>query len=353
MDKKETDKLHTQQDRKLALLWVVNLFQRYYKGESTDKERIIIDTWKPDNNKKRYQASKKQIEEGCDTIWANLSSKFGFSNINFSIDKQSTIDKISDNRRHLIFRYASIAAVFVLIIGCTYFIIQSGEDNQSYLFSENQEKTIYETKNGEIKQIELPDGTTIYINGSSKLSYIDDQFNKSQREVWLEEGEAFFEVTKNPDKPFIVHSGPIQTTVLGTSFNVKAYNELDENTVSVRNGKVKVALQDRILGVLTQNTQLTYHKKDSSIESGESDWEDTALWIDGRLVMKRANLKELKLRLKQHFNVNVEIRGNVLNESLFNSSFSKNASLQEVLEGIKALYSIDYDINGRTVILYN
>ncbi|MFV0418351.1 MAG: DUF4974 domain-containing protein [Dysgonomonas sp.] len=64
-------------------------------------------------------------------------------------------------------------------------------------------------------------------------------------------------------------------------------------------------------------------------------------------------IEELKLRLKQHFNVNVEIKGNVLNESLFNASFSKNTSLQEVLEGIKALYGIYYSIDGQTVILYN
>jgi len=95
------------------------------------------------------------------------------------------------------------------------------------------------TDNTHRTTVTLPDGTVVQLNAGSRLEITEATFNRQKREVWLS-GEAFFEVAKNPEKPFIIHTGTMQTTVRGTSFNVKAYGELGENVVSVRNGRVEI-----------------------------------------------------------------------------------------------------------------
>ena len=91
----------------------------------------------------------------------------------------------------------------------------------------------------EVEEFTLPDGSRIYLNRGSKLTYDDRTFNDERREIRLS-GEAFFEVAKNPAKPFIVYGGQTQTTVRGTSFNVKVYPGVRENVISVRDGRVEV-----------------------------------------------------------------------------------------------------------------
>jgi transmembrane sensor len=198
----------------------------------------------------------------------------------------------------------------------------------------------------------LPDGSVVYLNTDTRIGIATAYFNKEKREIWLEEGEAFFEIAKNPEKPFIIHSIGLQTTVLGTSFNIKAYKELDESSVSVRDGKVQVMHQSNLLGVFTKNQQITFNKTTGSTVKSEINWEDAASWMENRLVMNGANAKEFKLRLKQHFNVIIEIKNNKLDGKLLSCSFPNDVSLKEVMEGISLLYNIKYTLSqsGKLVI---
>lgn len=241
------------------------------------------------------------------------------------------------------FRKIAASIVLLICLGGAFYLFDSKQ------VKVNQEVEVamefYESGARQKRQISLPDGSKIYLNNDTKLGIDIASFDVEKREVWLEEGEAFFEVTKNPDKTFIVHSHNLETTVKGTSFNVKAYKVLDESSVSVRSGKVEVHNNSKLLGTLIKDRQIVFNKTTNDFVEQQASWQDAAAWMDNRLVMKQANTKELKLRLKQHFGVEVQIRGNVLDGKLLSCSFNNRISLKEVLEGLKLLYGINYDIS--------
>lgn len=345
MDKSNRKLFNDKQD---TINWLAQLFERYTNGQATEKEKEIIENWNADSGKTAYNATETEVKEGCNAIWQKLTVEFGFEQ-----ETPKPIVKQKIIRLSPFIKYA-VAATVILFAGIGTYFYTSKETIQnkgSQQYAHN--KTYFESKKGEHLEITLPDGSTIHLNSNTKVAIIKTEFNTKNREFWLEEGEAFFEIAKNPEKPFIIHSSSLQTTVLGTSFNIKAYKELDETSVSVRDGKVQVKHQGNLLGVFTKNKQITLNKTTGSSIKSEANWEDAASWMENRLVMNGANAKELKLRLKQHFNVTVEIKNNKLDGKLLSSSFRSDVSLKEVLNGISLLYDIKYDLSqpGK-VILY-
>jgi len=314
------------------------LLQRYFKGTANKKEIAAIEAWDAEAiwEKNRKVFDDKEMDESCNKLWDNIALQLQF-------DKK-TNGSMWFRTKVLVNWYAAAAAALIFLAsGTFYFIYQSPKS------------TIFQTGNTETKQLTLPDGTRMFLNRETKLSYIAGAYNKRQREVWLE-GEAFFEVEKNPQKPFIIHSGKIQTTVRGTSFNIQAYPQLNENIVSVRSGKVEVISDNKIINFLTKNQQLIYYIPTGGTKISDVSWEEAACWMDGRLVFHRANLDELKLRLKQFFDVELEVRDSALydDKTLLNSSFRKGASMQEVLDVISLTLNAKYEINSSgKVIIYS
>jgi ferric-dicitrate binding protein FerR (iron transport regulator) len=204
-----------------------------------------------------------------------------------------------------------------------------------------------------VREFVLSDGSRIKLNQGSGLAISKQEYNREKREVWLEEGEAFFEVAKDSARPFLVHSGDLQVVVRGTEFNVKAYRELSRYTVSVRSGKVEVGTKDKLFDTLTADKQLNFNTENGDYYSSEVKWDNACGWIDGRMVLDKANLEELKLRIAQQFGKNLVIRGNQLQDIAISSSFKKDASLEEVMETIGAVYNIRYRISGNQVIILN
>lgn len=334
-------------DDQSARLWITQLLARYFNGHSTNKEKRAIENWDSEASKANYEATPQEIEAGCEKVWQRLSEQFAFT----VTEEKSKVAKKSRVRQ--LQHYIQYAVAAVILLGIGFYFYNNSENIHDKVRSEAIAMDYFQSGTGEMKKMLLPDGSVVYLNSDTKLGVATADFNKEKREIWLEEGEAFFEVAKNPQKPFIVHSRSLETTVKGTSFNVKAYKQLDESSVSVRSGKVAVGNKDHLIGELTKNKQITYNRLTGKSEETESNWEDAAAWMDHRLVMKRATAKELKLRLKQQFGVDLILQNNALQGTLLNSSFKKGASLKEVLQVISVLYDVRYDLSRpEKVILF-
>jgi transmembrane sensor len=335
------------EDNQSAKLWVVELFARYFNGKATEKEKKAIENWNSEAGNTTYKAPVEEIEKGCETVWQRLSFEFGFE----LIQEKTTIARKSKVIQLQNYAKYAAAAVVIIALGVGFYFYND-QTSQSSTQPVQIAMDYFESGAGEKKQMTLPDGSVVYMNTDTRIGIATASFNKEKREIWLEEGEAFFEVAKNPEKPFIVHTSNLETTVKGTSFNVKAYKELDESSVSVRSGKVAVSNENNLIGELTKNKQITYNRLTGKIEQGESNWEDAASWMENRLVMNGANAKEFKLRLKQYFYVTVEIKNNKLDGKLLSCSFPSDVSLKEVMEGISLLYNIKYDLSqsGKLII---
>lgn len=327
-----------------GLVWLSEIFRRYYQNQATEKEKKIVESWNPEKAGSPDIRFLKRDKE-TDMIWQAIVAELGLRKTN-SI--QTWITATGSLRKY------AAAAVIAIVVGATAFYFVNSSKIQT-VQSSPIAMEYFQSGPGERKQMTLPDGSVVYLNSDTKLGVATTSYNKEKREVWIEEGEAFFEVTKNPEKPFIVHSQHLETTVKGTSFNVTAYKELDQSEIAVRSGKVEVRNQGNLIGELTKNKQITYNKLTGKIEQSDANWEDAAGWIEGRLIFKQAGAKEIKLRLQQFFNVNVEIKGNALNEkeTFLNSNFPPEVSLKEALEVISLMSDVKYKIvTPQKVIIY-
>ena len=323
-------------------LLFVNLLQRYFAGKTTEKETQIIEKWDAEASWEKYKekVNDRKMEKACDEVWNNISVQLQFE------EKRKTF-----RLRTYFQRYAAAAVIFILLGGGILFYTQhsiTGHNTDRIA----QARTLFQTTNDQIRLVILPDGSRIQMNRGTKFSYATHAFNLKQREVWLE-GEAFFEVAKNKEKPFIIHTGTMQTTVRGTSFNVKAYPQLAENVVSVHTGKVEVSNRNQMLAVLTKNKQLTFHSINKHFKTNDMDWENAAGWMDGKLVLCNANVKELQFRIKQNFNADLTIEGSLLEGAMFNSSFNKGTGLKDILERICALYNVHYEVSGSKIRIHS
>ena len=213
-------------------------------------------------------------------------------------------------------------------------------------------KTISNLK-GQRTRVVLPDESVVYLNASSTLSF-PEKFSESERSVALT-GEAFFEVVKNPAKPFVVRTNNLRTAVLGTTFNVRSFDEDSAIKVSLVTGKVRVTrgqhpLSDGQERVLYPGEQLTYHKADSSFERSSFNVLAVTGWKDGVLVFDNADFAGFIDKLEQWYDVEIIVAGNPSVEWRVNGHFD-NESLEEVLIGIQFIYDLDYEISGRRVTL--
>jgi hypothetical protein len=155
----------------------------------------------------------------------------------------------------------------------------------------------------------LSDGTKVWINSGSRLVYAP-QFTGDTREVFLE-GEAYFEVAKDANKPFYVRTDAFTINVLGTKFNVKAYKDDKEYTTVLVEGKVSMKVQDQFFSkdaILAPNQKMTLIKGQSDFQRSNVD--DTGFytnWIYGYLEFKNANLSDVLKSIQRYYNIDIEL----------------------------------------------
>ncbi|MFC3199629.1 FecR family protein [Parapedobacter deserti] len=143
-----------------------------------------------------------------------------------------------------------------------------------------------------LKRILLPDSSAVYLNANSVLE-ISPAYNKDNRAIQLT-GEAFFEVKSDTSRPFIVNTQRLSIRVLGTSFNIQSYEDLEQIKVAVRTGSVAVRHDTTAsLAKLTANEELTYHKNEGKFQIGQASLTHVMAWREGRLIYHQSSFKDV------------------------------------------------------------
>lgn len=335
----EKDKKYLQ-----SLHWVTEVLQQYVdKSLSVSEQKIVEEQLNRLDANTKYQTdlSDKQLLQSeqrvKQRIYLTLATK------NSQVQARRTDPKNTPTLKlRFLHKAVAVASVVIMLLGGSYWMYQTeGSFVSNYWNASPQKTSVTSTQMRELKSVRLPDGTVIHANGNTKINYIAKSYNQNKREIWLE-GEAFFEVAKNAKKPFIIHSGKLTTTVKGTSFNVKAYPDIGEISVSVKTGKVEVANATGLMGVLTPNRELVYNNDAQKHYIRNRNWKSALAWRSQRLVLDNANSIELKLRIQQLFGVELLIEDTALLQTRFGLSSRKGAKLSEVLELLKLLYDMDY-----------
>lgn len=247
-----------------------------------------------------------------------------------------------------------VAAVVVPLVAAVFFALFSHPDPIPAPQSQ-VEKLEKRTQKGQKLQITFTDGSRVKLNADSKLTY-NRPFAEDVREVYLE-GEAFFDVAPNPERPFIVHTGNISTKVLGTSFNVRTYPEEDVVKVAVVTGKVmvdsKTETKDQPANqpiLLKPSEMVTYDKKKLTAEVASTDIEKVTAWNNDILIFNNAGFSEVIGQLERWYGVEFKIERTTPVKKGFSGTF-ESQSLEYVLEGISYTSDFQYELQGNTVII--
>ena len=250
--------------------------------------------------------------------------------------------------------YLGIAASIALMI-CTLYVFKS-----EFISSSEEPVAVSfitkENPKGQRRQIRLPDGTSVHLNAGSQLIY-PDKFD-DERKVHLK-GEAFFEVTRDTSRPFVISSGDIETTVLGTSFNVRAFQNSNEIQVAVATGRVEVSKKSKEPKkeslILKPNEMAVFNKEDKSIRKQNFKEIEVFGWKDGILYFQNADFNGVKERLEQWYGVSFILEGQVSPKRVdpkkdFDVSY-ENESLEIVLEGLSFVYDFNFKIKDKVVVI--
>ena len=262
----------------------------------------------------------------------------------FSSIEKKTISKMKTRR--LFLQYMKYAAAVVLGIGVSLSTLYL--TNQENLSTVGNYKLV--TSKGEKSYLQLKDGTRVWINSCTTLEYAEN-YGHSNRSIYLD-GEAYFEVAKNKDLPFVVKANGIDVKAIGTAFNVSAYMEDSQLTTTLFNGKVAVQPTLTKQEVLLEPNQVAvYDKSRNKIEVVPYDKKLFAQWRGGFLSFKMMYLQDITKLLERNYNVVFRYENQGIKKLRFSGSFRNNEDLSEILNVIKTNTGIRYQILKDTIVI--
>jgi ferric-dicitrate binding protein FerR (iron transport regulator) len=221
--------------------------------------------------------------------------------------------------------YWAVAAMAVGV-ACI-FLFQSQPGSNENIRSSLQVRS---TERSEFKYLLLPDSTQVWLNAASTLEY-PPEFGGSKREVFLS-GEAYFDVKHAAKIPFIIHTGKISTTVLGTAFNIKAYDDLSNVTVAVSRGKVKVEYLDKEVATLMPGQQVKVNNNGTGIADRKSGINQVAAWQQGNLVYDDESIMDIVADLERMYNVRIKVSDITVNNMRISTSFNRQTGVEQALQ---------------------
>jgi len=315
------------------------LMAKYFSGESTEEERIQLMSWVEETEEN------KALFEEHQAVWALLKPQAALP---FEVDIEKAWQSVEKgvaqpalkplksretpglSIRKFILR---IAAVFLLslIVG--------------YAWLEWQKETVptmveIQTGEEEKKEIELPDGSKVWLNENTLIQYAE---GFSPRQVTLE-GEAFFDVEKLDQQSFEIFSGEARTLVLGTAFNVRAYPEENKIEVTVERGKValdhkgntrkSVLLTAGNTGVFEKSVQTVVKQKDKGVNA--------AAWKNRKLEFSNTKMKDVIESLERYFEISI----NTQNPDILNCHFTgqyQNPEIEQIMDILKFVLNVEIE----------
>lgn len=313
------------------------IIKKYLSGRFPTETEERVQKWiiKEENTREKEEASLE--------CWNELEAEIGSDTYSALERVNKRIEHSKQNKIPLHRKLARIAAVFISLL-----LVAGG-----YLYYNSTRSKLIEISvvYGENKHFFLPDSSVVQLNAGTILKY-PKEFKGDRREVYLD-GEAYFEVTENWKKPFVVQTEHISVKVLGTKFNVKAYSNDEKATATLTSGKVEVNTQSKISQILKPNEQLTYNAILSTIHVEEVLPEETDAWLTGKLLFVNSSFKEIKETLERRFDITFEDKTGIPASKLYTVKFCKGEDENEILNVLEDVVGFTYLQQGRNIILKN
>lgn len=375
---------------------------RVISGEATVAERRTVDEWLvvSEENKRLFERlqDEKELVRKIE-LYRTIDKRMAFKEF---LREKERMEKVRRQRRiNRIFRYAAIL-IIPLLVGGIYMLQQSfsgdevmqmasaiahgdkravlrlsdgsaielgkdnvvlSERNGTMISNRNSGELVYQgTTGGEDAKViyntleipangeffmQLSDGSKVWLGACSKLKY-PVAFNGKTREIYLE-GEAFFEVAKNPDKPFIVKTKGFSVRALGTSFNVMSYMDETFAHTTLKTGKVEVTTREQEKVVLSPGQQAYYSEHGVNVR--EVDVEVYIAWMGNTFKFDKENIDVILRKIARWYNVHIFYMNENLKNYHFKGTLPKYTDIHDVLELLEQTTNIKFEIKGNTVIV--
>lgn len=326
--------------------YIDELIVNYLTGHLTSNMLAELKKWidaSPDN--KKYFVEQQEI--WFSAMNCELVNKYNKNRAFAIFKKRINKEKRSNNRKAINgWRYVAAVVLLLIIGGFSYW---QGRLNIKNRFA----NIVIEAPLGSRTKLVLPDGTLVWLNAGTRMTY-SQGFGVVNREIILE-GEGYFEVTKNKEIPFVVRTKELGLKVLGTKFNFRDYPEDKEVVVSLLEGKVEL---DNFLRLdkkcsLKSDERALLNKRTGKMEIESVIASNSSEWTAGYLFFDEELLPDIVRELERSYNVKIQLADTTLNNFRFYGNFTrKEQTIEEVMEVLSSTGKIEYTIEGREITIY-
>ncbi|MDR1403941.1 MAG: FecR domain-containing protein [Tannerellaceae bacterium] len=319
-----------------------NILIQYIDNTLSEDEKAQVETWL-----KASPENEKIIEQMYFVL--QLTEKIRIIN---TVDTNKAFARFKAKRRKKVslggaswwlnLQRIAVVLFIPLLILTGYLLLHNDEDRL---------RTVeIRTNPGIVSTFDLPDGSKVWLNTNSSLTYTDN-FATGERLVELK-GEGYFEVVKNAKKPFVVNVGSFYSIeVLGTSFNVLAYpeDELIETTLAEGSVRIKAEAKDgnSMTCQLKPNEKAEYQKSSKQLDTRQVNTDADIGWINGEIIFKQETMRNVLKRLSYHYNVEFDVKNPEVMAAVITARF-KDEQLSQVMEYLKVASGIKFSIRKPT-----
>jgi transmembrane sensor len=280
--------------------------------------------------------------------------------------------------KHFSSNWKMVTAILLVVAATGWFLLSNNKETKPSPENELATSSVV-TKNGNRTKMVLPDGSQVWLNVGSRLDYKDKEYNKTIREVSLI-GEAYFDVVKDKEKPFIIHTAKINIKVLGTAFNVKSYPEEKVTETSLIRGSVEITVNNRPTEkyILKPSEKLVIANDEKAIDKptriGKSivkpnpvqepivairrvsylPTDSTVIetsWLENKFIFRSEDFEELAKRLERWYGVTIRFENEQINKTKFTGIFERE-TIEQALEALKMTAAFKYKMNKNDIIIY-
>lgn len=314
---------------------VSKIIKKYLSGRFLPETEERVQKWiiKGDNIEEKERASLEYWDELEELENSETYTALNRVNERIRYSRQAPTIPLYKKIRH-------IAAVLLPL-----FILAGG-----YLYYQSTQNNLIEINvaYGENKHLFLPDSSEIWLNAGTTIKY-PKEFTGDERNIYLD-GEAYFSVKRNEQKPFVVQTEKISVKVLGTRFNLKAYTNDEKIITTLTSGKVEISTNNES-HILKPNEQLSYDRNTSSIDIVEVSSDETNSWLSGQLVFNDSSLKDILLALERRFDISIANNTAIPSTKLYTVKFLRNETPEEVLDILQEVVGFSYQKDENGIVL--
>ncbi|NLR58452.1 DUF4974 domain-containing protein [Chitinophaga polysaccharea] len=338
-----------------------NIVERYLKGEASAVDQAMIEAWLAATEDSPVDLTADELSEiGVDML-QHLRVQNGYALGTEAGESASDAAYPEIKERRLLSWLQRIAAVLMVAIsvGALFYWGRMFTRTRPPVVSVSTPApvTIYRVRvvaTDAVRRVMLPDSSIVLLNRASSL-YYTIPFDHAIREIYMERGEAFFQVKQLAAHPFIVHAAKTRTTVLGTSFNIRISDNVRSIKVIVKTGKVQVATGLSIADstrLLTPEQGIEINAAHNSVRAFSQPADIITSWYDGVLVFHQNTMKEVVEALENRYHVRIRLGTPATQQCRVSGNFTRSHTITEVLDAICLVHRLSYKKKNNEFFIY-